>query len=58
MLRGNEGSAMNSLSKLIASLAALIASLAFAWIALTITETIPHQVVVKVNLSQPSPAFQ
>jgi hypothetical protein len=36
---------MNSLPKLIASISALIASLSFAWIALTITGTIPHQSV-------------
>jgi hypothetical protein len=33
---------MNSLTKLIASTSALIASLSFAWIALTITGMIPH----------------
>jgi len=36
---------MNSLSKLTASLAALIASLAFAWLALTLTHTIPGRSV-------------
>jgi hypothetical protein len=33
---------MNSLTKLIASTSALIASLSFAWIALTITGMIPN----------------
>jgi len=36
---------MNSLPKLIASIAALIASLSFAWIALTLTRTIPGHYV-------------
>lgn len=40
---------MNSLPKLIASIAALIASLSFAWIALTITGTIPNH-AAKVTL--------
>jgi hypothetical protein len=34
---------MNSLAKFVASISALIASLSFAWIALTITEMIPHR---------------
>jgi hypothetical protein len=34
---------MNELTKLIASISAVIASLSFAWIALTITGTIPHR---------------
>jgi hypothetical protein len=34
---------MNSLTKLIASTSALIASVSFAWIALTFTETIPSR---------------
>ena len=34
---------MNSFTKLVASISALIASLSFAWIALTITGTIPHR---------------
>jgi hypothetical protein len=34
---------MNSFPKLIASLSALIASLSFAWLALTITGTIPDR---------------
>jgi hypothetical protein len=33
---------MNSLAKLLASISALIASLSFAWIALTITGMIPN----------------
>jgi hypothetical protein len=37
---------MNSLPKLIASIAALIASLSFAWLALTITGTIANRHVV------------
>jgi hypothetical protein len=36
---------MNSLSKFIASIAALIASLALAWIALTVTGAIPNRPV-------------
>lgn len=43
-VRGEIGN-MNSLSKLTASLAALIASLAFAWLALTLTHTIPGRSV-------------
>jgi hypothetical protein len=35
---------MNSLTRLIASTSALIASLSFAWIALTITGIIPNHV--------------
>jgi hypothetical protein len=34
---------MNSLPKFIASISALIASLSFAWLALTITGMIPHR---------------
>jgi hypothetical protein len=37
---------MNSFVKIAPSIAALIAALSFAWIALTITETIPHRHVV------------
>jgi hypothetical protein len=37
---------MNSFTKLIASTSALIASLSFAWIALTLTGTIPYQNVI------------
>ena len=36
---------MNSLTKLIASISALIASLSFAWVALTVTGMIPHHTV-------------
>jgi len=36
---------MNSLAKLIGSISALLASLSFAWIALTITGTIPNRAV-------------
>jgi hypothetical protein len=34
---------MNSLAKMIASISALIASLSFAWVALSITGMIPHR---------------
>ena len=34
---------MNSLAKLIASISALIASLSFGWIALTLTGDVPHR---------------
>jgi hypothetical protein len=37
---------MNSFTKLVASISALIASLSLAWIALTITGTIPHHTVI------------
>jgi hypothetical protein len=37
---------MNSLSKLLTSIATFIASIAFAWIALTITGMIPGHVVL------------
>jgi hypothetical protein len=35
---------MNSLAKLIASIAALITALSFAWIALTITGIVPYHI--------------
>jgi hypothetical protein len=35
---------MNSLAKLIASIAALITALSFAWIALTITGMVPYRI--------------
>jgi hypothetical protein len=44
---------MNSLTKLIALISALIASLSFAWIALTLTGNIPHQhVTVELATSE------
>ena len=42
---------MNSLTKLIASISALIASLSFAWIALTITRVIPEHLAARHPLA-------